>query len=214
VFEGLKALLAGAFLFGSSGIQTLSSWHLRGTELREYSGATSGEYPNGELVKSIRWIYTLVFAAVIFISGTALAQGNGHAYGHDKHDQGDDDDRGNGHGKGHGRGHDRDDDREYARAYYHDEHHRAAEEWYSKHRDHLPPGLAKKGGMPPGLAKKLGRGYYIEPEYRRYVYAVPVDLEHRLPPPPRDCRHAIVAGRIVLMNRNTNMVVDIMNIGQ
>ena len=169
----------------------------------------SGKLPNGDLVKSIQWIYTLVFAAVIFISGTALAQGKGHAYGHEKHGQGDDDDR----DKGRGHGHDRDDDREYARAYYHDEHHRAAEEWCYKHRGHLPPGLAKKGGMPPGLAKKLARGYYIEPEYRRYIYVVPADLERRLPPPPRDCRHAIVAGHLVLMNRNTNLVLDIMNIG-
>lgn len=164
----------------------------------------------GDPVKSIKWICTLVFALAMFIAAPALAQGNGHAYGHEKHGR-DDDDYGKGHGKKHG--HERDDDKEYARAYYHDEHHRAAEEWCYKHRGHMPPGLAKKGGMPPGLAKKLARGYYIEPEYRHYVYAVPVDLERRLPPPPRDCRHALIDGHIVLMNRNTHMVLDVMSIG-
>jgi len=151
-------------------------------------------------VKSIKWIYTLVFAAAIFVSGQALAQGNGNAYGHEKHGHDDDrdDDR--------GRGHDRDEHRDY----YRDEHRRAADDWYYKHRDHLPPGLAKKGGMPPGLAKKLARGYYVEPEYRRYIYPAPVELVRVLPPPPPHCQHVFVSGQLVLLNRNTNLVVDIM----
>lgn len=44
-----------------------------------------------------------------------------------------------------------------------------------RHGDHVPPGLAKKGGMPPGLAKKFGRlperpYVAIDPRYRDRAY--------------------------------------------
>lgn len=151
-------------------------------------------------MKSIKWIYALVFAMAMFVSGTAVAQGNGHAYGHDKHEDRDDD---------RGRGHDRDERRDY----YRDDHRHAADNWYVAHQKHLPPGLAKKRGVPPGLAKKMVRGYYIEPEYRTYIYPAPVELVRVLPPPPPHCQHVFVGGQLVLLNRNTNLVVDIMAFG-
>jgi len=32
-----------------------------------------------------------------------------------------------------------------------------------------------------------------------------------LPPPPPDCAHVLVAGHIVLLNRKTNIVLDIVH---
>jgi hypothetical protein len=56
-------------------------------------------------------------------------------------------------------------------------------------------GLVRNGSLPPGLEKKL--------------YPCPPDLERQLPPPPPDCAHVLVSGHIVLLNRRTNLIVDV-----
>jgi len=40
----------------------------------------------------------------------------------------------------------------------------------------------------------------------------PPDLERRLPPPPPDCAHVVIGGHIVLMNRRTNVVLDVFHL--
>jgi len=37
----------------------------------------------------------------------------------------------------------------------------------------------------------------------------PRDLGRLLPPPPPDCRHVLIGGHIVLLNRRTYLIVDI-----
>ena len=84
-------------------------------------------------------------------------------------------------GNGHGKGHDKHhkDDDDRDDHYYR-HHEKEIRGWYSENEDHLPPGLAKKG-----------------------------QLERQLPPPPPETRHVLVGGNIVLLNRKTNVVVDI-----
>jgi hypothetical protein len=41
------------------------------------------------------------------------------------------------------------------------------------------------------------------------MYPCPEELERRLPPPPPDCAHVFIGGHIVLLNRKTEVVVDI-----
>ena len=53
----------------------------------------------------------------------------------------------------------------------------------------------RNGTLPPGLQKRL--------------YPAPVELERCLPPPPPDCAHVLVSGHIVLLNRKTNLIVDV-----
>jgi len=104
--------------------------------------------------------------------------------------------QGNGHGKGHDNHHGDDDDRD---DHYYKHHEKDIRGWYSENEGHLPPGLEKqlvrKGTLPPGLQNK--------------VYPCPVELERQLPPPPPETRHVLVGGNIVLLNRKTNVVVDI-----
>ena len=117
-------------------------------------------------------------------------------------------DHGNGHGKGHDKKHyeeARDDDSDY--------HYRHHEEeirgWYTQHQSHLPPGLAKKDQLPPGLEKQLIVRGTLPPGLQKRMYPCPEELERRLPPPPPDCAHVFIGGHIVLLNRKTEVVVDI-----
>jgi hypothetical protein len=120
--------------------------------------------------------------------------------------------QGNSQGHGHGKGHDRrndDDDREDREAYRYDSHKEAIRGWYSERENHLPPGLAKKDRLPPGLEKQLVRNGTLPPGLQKRFYLAPVELERRLPPPPPDCAHVLIGGHIVLLNRKTNLIVDV-----
>ena len=88
-----------------------------------------------------------------------------------------------------------DHDRAQIRRYY---------EEIGKHRKALPPGLAKRNGqLPPGLAKrdKLPPGLRSEP--------LPHDLERKLSPLPSTYIRVRIGQDIVLMDRNTRVVLDV-----
>ena len=85
----------------------------------------------------------------------------------------------------------------------------AIQVWYDDHRDHLPPGLAKKDRLPPGLEKQLVERGTLPPGLRKKIDPCPEDLERRLPPQPPDYEDVVIGGHIVLLNRRTYVVADI-----
>jgi len=133
----------------------------------------------------------VAFAVGIFTltSNFALAQGhgNGHGKGHEKHGDGDDQDE----------------------RYYKDHDRDTVRKWYDEHKSNLPPGLAKRDQLPPGLEKQLVRRGSLPPGLQKRLQPCPEDLERRLPQAPPDCAHVLIAGNIILLNRRTNVVVDI-----
>ena len=144
------------------------------------------------------WLYLLCVAVVLSLGPKAFAdhdhdgdhgQGHGHAYGHDKDDKSK---------------HDRDDNR----GYYGD-HDRDLRGWYAGHRDHLPPGLAKRDELPPGLERQLVVRGTLPPGLRSRMHPCPVEVEGYLPPPPVGYMHAAIGGHIVLLNRRTFFVLDV-----
>jgi len=139
----------------------------------------------------------LGFLAVTLASG-AWAQGNsqshghGQGKGHNKHQ--DDDDQGGGYVQfGFGKH-----DREVIRGYY------------GNQGSGLPPGLAKRGGnLPPGLERQLERNGTLPPGLQKKLQPCPVELERQLPPLPADYRRGVIGAHIVVLNRKTNVIVDI-----
>lgn len=113
---------------------------------------------------------------------------------------------GSGHGKGHG--HDRDDD-DNRDSYYSDRDREEMRRWYAEHRSDLPPGLAKRDQLPPGLERQLVRRGTLPPGLQKRIQPCPPELERRLPPPPPDCAHVVIGAHIVLLNRRTNLIVDV-----
>jgi hypothetical protein len=141
----------------------------------------------------IRWLVAGALALSLWNGGALLAQGhgNGHGKGHEKQDDGSDDQ----------------DDRYYK---HHDR--EAIRGWYSENETHLPPGLAKKDRLPPGLEKQLVRRGTLPPGLQKRIQPCPIELERRLPPPPPECAHVLIGGHVVLLNRHTNLVVDIFHV--
>jgi hypothetical protein len=102
-------------------------------------------------------------------------------------------------GHGHGKGNDKHGDDDQG-DYYKDRDREQVREWYNEHQEGLPPGLAKKDRLPPGLEKQLVRRGTLPPGLQKRIQPCPEDL---------DCAHVVIGGHIVLLNRNTNLVVDI-----
>ena len=67
----------------------------------------------------------------------------------------------------------------------------------------LPPGLARKGKLPNGLAKRDR----LPPGLR--LRSLPVDLDFHLTKLPKEYVRVIVGDDVVIMNRNTRVVIDI-----
>ena len=132
-----------------------------------------------------KWIVCCTLGVGVIISNPGIAHGQGKGKGHNKHR---DDDQGEDFYK---------DNREVMR------------EWYERHGSDLPPGLAKKDRLPPGLEKQLLRRGTLPPGLQKRIQPCPEELERQLPPPPPHCAHVVVGGDIVLLNRKTNLVIDI-----
>jgi len=135
-----------------------------------------------------KWIAAVVLGMGLLVGTQYLAVGQGKGKGHNKHG---DDDQGE--------------------QYYKNRDRDEARDWYSHHESNLPPGLAKKDRLPPGLEKQLERNGTLPPGLQKRIQPCPEDLVRRLPPPPPDCAHVLVAGHIVLLNRKTNLVLDIVH---
>jgi hypothetical protein len=150
----------------------------------------------GQKMKSTKWIFAGTLGFCVLAGSFARGQGNGHGNGKGK-DNEKHEDKADRKESGHDKHYDKDHDRRVARG------------WYSEHQGHLPPGLAKRDQLPPGLQRQLVVRGTLPPGLQKHLQPVPEDLEVRLTAPPPECAHVLIGGNIVLLNRRTNLVVDI-----
>jgi hypothetical protein len=102
-------------------------------------------------------------------------------------------------------------------AYFLAEERRIIQEYYyrdnnkdnGKHKG-LPPGLAKRGGnLPPGLQKQLDRNGRLPPGLQKRLEPLPVDLDRRLPRLPEYWERVILERDVILVDRRTQRILDI-----
>jgi hypothetical protein len=72
----------------------------------------------------------------------------------------------------------------------------------------LPPGLARKDTLPPGLAKQLVQNGTLPPGLAKR--SLPSDLVLRLPLRPAWQEIIIVDDKVLLIQRATNLILDIL----
>jgi hypothetical protein len=89
---------------------------------------------------------------------------------------------------------------------------RTIEEYFRRHArpsKGLPPGLAKRGSLPPGLQKQLDKNGQLPPGLQKRLSPLPVDLSRRLPRLPDYWERVILEGDVILIDRRTHRVLDI-----
>jgi hypothetical protein len=75
----------------------------------------------------------------------------------------------------------------------------------------LPPGLAKRGGqLPPGLQQHLQRQGTLPPGLQKRLQPLPTALELRLPSLPDSWGRVVLGPHILLINRRSNQILDIL----
>ena len=99
-------------------------------------------------------------------------------------------------------------------AHFLDEERRVIEQYYRRgakgKSKGLPPGLAKRGGnLPPGLEKHLARNGQLPPGLQKRLEPLPVELNRQLPPLPEYWERVIVERDVILLDRRTNRILDI-----
>lgn len=72
----------------------------------------------------------------------------------------------------------------------------------------LPPGLAKKGKLPPGLQKQLERNGRLPPGLAKNP--LPYEAAVNLPPPAAGTERAIVDTSVVLLEKGTGVILDVL----
>lgn len=75
-------------------------------------------------------------------------------------------------------------------------------------RADLPPGLAKRDRLPPGLARQIQRNGTLPPGLSGH--RLPDDLLHRLPRRGDGYDRVIVGSDVILIERGTRLILDIM----
>jgi hypothetical protein len=83
--------------------------------------------------------------------------------------------------------------------------------WFSnkKNLKGLPPGLAKRKRLPPGLERQLQKNGSLPPGLQKRVHSLPLDLEHLLPNLPKGIGRVIIGGDVVLLDKTSNTILDI-----
>ena len=97
-------------------------------------------------------------------------------------------------------------------AYFLPEERRIIENYYrsSGPSKGLPPGLAKRGGkLPPGLQKHLDKNGTLPPGLQKRLEPLPQDLDSRLPRLPDYWERVILGRDVILLDRRTNRILDI-----
>jgi hypothetical protein len=135
----------------------------------------------------------LALAVAALAAGPCYSQGKGHGKGHEKHDKNDDKGK---HSKYEFRSH----DREIVTGYF------------ASHSSNLPPGLAKRGGnLPPGLEKQLERNGTLPPGLQKKLQPCPVEIERELVPLEPEYSRGFIGVHLVVFNRNTGIIVDVLH---
>jgi hypothetical protein len=141
----------------------------------------------------------LVLTAALPQAG--LAQGNGKGKGHNKQADPDDEDRESARG-----------DKRGARIMFSVRDRETIRGYYQDRNSNLPPGLAKRNGnLPPGLQKHLERDGTLPPGLQKRVQPFPEDLERRLPPLPDTYRRVTLGVDILILDRRTQRIVDVIH---
>lgn len=72
----------------------------------------------------------------------------------------------------------------------------------------LPPGLARRGELPPGLQKRAAKYGSLPPGSAKRE--LPTDLAAKLPPPTPGTERMVAGSDVVLIDRATNVVLDVL----
>ena len=91
---------------------------------------------------------------------------------------------------------------------------RVIRDCFRQNASNLPPGLAKRGDLPPGLEGQLQKNGTLPPGLQKRVQSLPQVCEQQLPALPNDLERVVYSGRVMLLDDNTNRILDIFELDE
>ena len=79
----------------------------------------------------------------------------------------------------------------------------------AEHSSDLPPGITQREELPSGNERQIHAGGTLPPELQKRVQALPLACEKELPELPGDLERVLYGGRVLLINDQSNRVVDL-----
>jgi len=91
------------------------------------------------------------------------------------------------------------------------DHEKTIRDWFGNNENlqGLPPGLAKREQLPPGLQRHLEKNGTLPPGLQKKVQPLPESLDKKLPKTPDDVKRVVVAGNVILLEKRTSKILDI-----
>ena len=83
--------------------------------------------------------------------------------------------------------------------------------WFSNKNnlEGLPPGLAKRERLPAGLERQLEKNGSLPPGLDKRLHPFPLELERLLPGVPEGVIRVVIGVDIVLLDKTSNTILDI-----
>jgi Ni/Co efflux regulator RcnB len=72
--------------------------------------------------------------------------------------------------------------------------------WYQRHQRNLGDGWRERDRLSPDMQSRLRPGERLDPELRRQMHWLPIELSRRYGPAPHGFRYAIIGGNIVMLD--------------
>jgi len=91
---------------------------------------------------------------------------------------------------------------------------RVIRDCFRQNASNLPPGLAKRGELPPGLEGQLQKNGTLPPGLQKRVQSLPQVCEQQLPSLPANLERVIYSARVMLLDDNTNRILDIFELDE
>ena len=79
----------------------------------------------------------------------------------------------------------------------------------AEHTSDLPPGITEREELPPGNERQIRARGTLPPELQKKVQALPLACEKELPELPGDLERVLYSGRVLLINDQSNRIVDL-----
>jgi hypothetical protein len=79
----------------------------------------------------------------------------------------------------------------------------------AEHTSDLPPGITQREELPAGNERQIRAGGTLPPELQPNVQALPWACEKELPELPGDLERVLYRGRVLLINDQSNRIVDL-----
>ena len=76
-------------------------------------------------------------------------------------------------------------------------------------REYVPNFPARGGDLPPGIEKRLVRTGHLPPGLEKRIVPFPVELEQRLLPLEPGYQRGFIAGRAIVFNSGTRLILDV-----